>query len=159
MPMKTHLLKIALIATVAVSATALPAQADRYDRYDRKKKVKKSETNVTVVVNPRSGYRSGYHGHGRGPRPVYIAPRPVYVAPRPVYVAPQPVYVAPRSGYSSSVELDVQRALARRGYYGGVIDGDIGPRSRAAIRTYQVDKGLPVTGRIDGALLRSLRLL
>ncbi len=75
----------------------------------------------------------------------------MYVAPRPVIVQ-QPVYRV-------SVGVDVQRALARRGYYGGAIDGDIGPRSRAAIRSYQVDRGLPVTGRIDTLLLRSLGLL
>jgi hypothetical protein len=148
--MKTNLLKIALVAAVAVTSTALPAKADKYS----KKNYKKKETNVTInVVNPRG---PGYYG--RGPRPVYVAPRPVYVQPRPVYVQPQPVYTG-RAVYGASVGVDVQRALAKRGYYGGVIDGDIGPRSRAAIRAYQVDKGLPVTGVIDGALLRSLRLL
>jgi hypothetical protein len=57
-----------------------------------------------------------------------------------------------------SVTVDVQVALAKRGYYHGPIDGDIGPGSRAAIRAYQVDRGLPVTGRIDQNLLRALRL-
>jgi hypothetical protein len=155
MLMKTNLFKIALVAAVSVSATALPAKADKYDNYT-KKKITKKETNVTVNV-VSSGPRGAYYG--RGPRPVYVAPRPVYVAPRPVYVAPRPVYVESRPVYASSVEVDVQRELAKRGYYGGVIDGDIGPRTRAAIRTYQVDKGLPVTGVIDGSLLRSLRLL
>jgi hypothetical protein len=35
------------------------------------------------------------------------------------------------------LSVDVQRALKRRGYYSGAIDGDIGPGSRAAIRRYQ----------------------
>lgn len=65
---------------------------------------------------------------------------------------------APRSNYSDDLAVDVQRALRRNGYYGGDIDGDIGPESRAAIREYQRDRGLPATGRIDSSLLRSLRI-
>ena len=60
-------------------------------------------------------------------------------------------------GYSS-LEVNVQRALSRKGYYTGPIDGDIGPGTRSAIRTYQDDQGLRVTGRIDSALLRTLRI-
>lgn len=58
----------------------------------------------------------------------------------------------------NSLVANVQRELRRDGYYRGGIDGAIGPESRAAIRAYQVDHGLPVTGRIDYSLLRSLRL-
>ena len=65
---------------------------------------------------------------------------------------------APRSNYSDDLAVDVQRALRRNGYYDGDIDGDIGPESRAAIRDYQRDRGLPTTGRIDNSLLRSLRI-
>jgi peptidoglycan hydrolase-like protein with peptidoglycan-binding domain len=57
-----------------------------------------------------------------------------------------------------SIDADVQRALRRRGYYHGPIDGDIGPGSRSAIREYQADHGLRMTGRIDGSLIRSLGL-
>ena len=69
----------------------------------------------------------------------------------PRYYA-QPYY----DSTAGSLEVDVQRALKRRGYYSGAIDGDIGPGSRSAIRSYQADRGLAVTGRIDSALLRSL---
>jgi peptidoglycan hydrolase-like protein with peptidoglycan-binding domain len=58
--------------------------------------------------------------------------------------------------YAVSVEASVQRALKRQGYYRGLIDGDIGPESRAAIRRYQIDRGLDVTGRVDRSLIRSL---
>lgn len=60
------------------------------------------------------------------------------------------------SGYSDRLAVDVQRELRRRGYYRGSIDGDIGPGSRAAIRSYQADRGRHVTGRIDSSLLRAL---
>ena len=62
------------------------------------------------------------------------------------------------SSYGEDLAVDVQRALARRGFYRGEIDGDVGPGTRAAIRSYQYRHNLTVTGRIDGALLRSLRL-
>ncbi len=59
---------------------------------------------------------------------------------------------------ADELSVDVQRALARRGYYRGEIDGDIGAGTRAAIRRYQYDRRLEVTGRIDRSLLRSLDL-
>ncbi|MEQ1852253.1 MAG: peptidoglycan-binding domain-containing protein [Chthoniobacteraceae bacterium] len=101
---------------------------------------------------------------GFAPRGFY-APRPFlsfsYVSSPFVgsrYVAPSPVYRATRyyESADSSIEVDVQRALRRLGYYRGSIDGDIGPRSRLAIRDFQADNGLPATGRIDGSLLRVL---
>ena len=65
-----------------------------------------------------------------------------------------PRYYAPYR----SIEVEVQRALARRGYYHGPIDGDIGFGTMRAIRAYQYDNDLPVSGRIDRYLLRSLGL-
>jgi peptidoglycan hydrolase-like protein with peptidoglycan-binding domain len=56
------------------------------------------------------------------------------------------------------LSVDVQRTLRRDGYYRGSIDGDIGSSTRAAIRQYQYDHHLEVTGRIDRSLLRSLDL-
>jgi peptidoglycan hydrolase-like protein with peptidoglycan-binding domain len=56
----------------------------------------------------------------------------------------------------ASLPVAVQRRLAHLGYYHGAIDGDIGPHSRRAIRHYQADHGLPVTGDIDRPLRRSL---
>ena len=52
----------------------------------------------------------------------------------------------------------MQSELASRGFYSGPIDGIIGPVTRAAIRRYQANHGLPVTGFIDGKLIRSLGL-
>lgn len=56
----------------------------------------------------------------------------------------------------NSTEVMVQKALASRGYYRGLIDGSIGPQSRNAIARYQRDRGLPVTGNINSYLLRDL---
>jgi Putative peptidoglycan binding domain len=52
----------------------------------------------------------------------------------------------------------VQTELARRGYYHGPIDGLMGSGSREAIRAFQQAQGLPVTGVIDPALLKALKL-
>ena len=51
---------------------------------------------------------------------------------------------------------DVQHLLAARGYYNGAVDGIAGRRTRAAIRRFQRDAGLPVTGVPDQGLLRAL---
>ena len=56
-----------------------------------------------------------------------------------------------------NLAVNVQRTLKREGFYLGSIDGIIGPESRAAIRAYQATHGLPITGRIDASLVRSLR--
>jgi hypothetical protein len=61
------------------------------------------------------------------------------------------------SGGNYSAEVDVQSALADRGYYDGPIDGIIGSGTRRAVRAFQRDNGLPVTGRIDRRLLNALR--
>lgn len=111
---------------------------------------------------PSYGYRSsryyrpyGYSSYGYGYPYSYYRSAPsvsfVYSSSSPRYYRSAPSYRA-----SSSLEADVQRALKRRGYYYGSIDGDIGPGSRNAIRSYQADRGLAVTGRIDSSLLRSL---
>jgi hypothetical protein len=96
----------------------------------------------------RSYYRSyGYPSY-------YSSPGLHYV-----YSSSSPRYYKSARSYNSnygSLEVDVQRALKRRGYYYGPIDGDIGPGSRNAIRSYQADRGLSVTGRIDSTLMRSL---
>jgi len=54
----------------------------------------------------------------------------------------------------------LQRALGRLGYNPGPADGVLGARTRAAIRAFQADAGLPVTGRLserlDSAVLAAL---
>jgi membrane-bound lytic murein transglycosylase B len=51
----------------------------------------------------------------------------------------------------------VQVALATLGYNVGTPDGVIGPKSRAAIRAFQVDSGLPVSGEPSIALYEKLQ--
>jgi len=53
---------------------------------------------------------------------------------------------------------EVQRALAREGYYDGAVDGVMGAGTRRALRNYQRDHGLDATGGITEGLIEALRL-
>ena len=59
---------------------------------------------------------------------------------------------------TGDVVEDVQEELLRAGYNPGPVDGVLGGGTRTAIARFQADNGLPVTGRIDSRLLRSLGL-
>ncbi len=97
------------------------------------------------------------------PTPVYAVPAAPYyypAPPAPVYYGtpvpyPSPsVSYAPRTG--NEQVLQVQSALKKKKYYRGVVDGISGPETQNAIRSYQIDRGLPVTGRIDSEFLSDL---
>jgi len=143
------LLKSVSLTVAVLGVLALPALADWHGRGGG--------------WGGGGGYRGGYCGGGPrvsigigvplfAPAPYYA---PTYYAP--VVYASRPVVIGREVG--DDVVVDVQRSLARKGYYRGVIDGDLGPRSRAAIREWQADCGLPVTGQVDTRTLRSLALL
>jgi peptidoglycan hydrolase-like protein with peptidoglycan-binding domain len=53
--------------------------------------------------------------------------------------------------------LQIEGELQRHGYYVGEFDGEADDQLRAAIRAYQADAGLPVTGEANSALLESLK--
>lgn len=59
---------------------------------------------------------------------------------------------------SSNDILDAQKKLNDQGYNTGTPDGKIGPRTRAAIRKYQKDKNLTVTGKLDESTLSHLNV-
>jgi hypothetical protein len=69
--------------------------------------------------------------------------------------APYPNQPADDTGSRVS---DVQSALAREGYYDGAIDGRLGDATRKALRKYQRDHGLEVTGGINRAVIEALQL-
>jgi len=52
--------------------------------------------------------------------------------------------------------LRAQIALNARGYDAGPADGVLGNRTRNAIRLFQGDNQVPVTGRLDGDTLVKL---
>ncbi|MGE5503154.1 MAG: peptidoglycan-binding domain-containing protein [Actinomycetota bacterium] len=59
-------------------------------------------------------------------------------------------------GLAQSCISEIQRQLAQRRYYAGPADGRVSAATRAAIRDYQADVGLPVDGIADQAVLNML---
>lgn len=57
---------------------------------------------------------------------------------------------------SSATVAQVQRTLAREGYYKGPIDGEMGSRTYYAIRAYQRSHNLRVDGTINNQLLATM---
>ena len=58
---------------------------------------------------------------------------------------------------NSSIK-QIQIALQNAGYDPGAIDGLMGSRSRKAIRDFQKDNGLDITGKIDKVTWEKLRI-
>ena len=77
-----------------------------------------------------------------------------------VFGSPGPGYYDPYylGAYDDYTAVAVQRALAQLGYYHGPFDGVVGPQTEKAIRWFQSVDRLPVTGEIDSATLRALRI-
>ncbi|MCX6968384.1 MAG: peptidoglycan-binding domain-containing protein [Verrucomicrobia bacterium] len=86
--------------------------------------------------------------------PLFPPPYYGYYGPPPVYYERVPVVVGRE--VRDTMLVDAQRALARRGYYRGVIDGEFGPQSHAALVQWQADNRLRPTGRLTPETLRLL---
>ena len=72
----------------------------------------------------------------------------------PAVAQATPAYTPINQPYSLR---NVQVALSNLGYAVGTPDGVIGPKSRAAIRAYQVDSGMPASGEPSIALHEKLQ--
>lgn len=80
-----------------------------------------------ILLGPTSGLASPETRRGLSP-PVTPDQRPA--VPKPRFVD------------------DAQRALRDLGHQPGPIDGVVGPRTQAALMSYQRSEGLPITGRL-----------
>jgi len=67
---------------------------------------------------------------------------------------PQAVH---RAAVTPSPVQEVQRLLTDKGFYAGRVDGRSGPKTRAAIRSFQQARNLPATGDADFQTLQALR--
>jgi Putative peptidoglycan binding domain len=94
----------------------------------------------------------GYYDYGYYGYPYYSD----YSYDYPDYYYPDYSSYSGRNG-SASIQVLVQGSLARRGYYDGPVDGVVGSGTRSAIREFQRDNGLPVTGHIDSQLVQALQ--
>jgi hypothetical protein len=61
---------------------------------------------------------------------------------------------APRT--PGEIITEIQRELARRGYYDGTVDGLYGPKTDAAIEKFERERKLPVTGQASDRVVREL---
>src|SRR5262249_37515371 len=61
-------------------------------------------------------------------------------------------------GYAGSTVAAVQRRLGEFGFYNGLVDGVMGPRTRAAIAAFESTHGMVVDGVISGRLLNRMGL-
>ncbi len=83
-----------------------------------------------------------------------IAQRPAETAP----AAAAPGQAQPAAARTrSDLVADVQRELVRRRLYDGAVDGMTGPKTEAAIRRFETEARLPVTGEASDALLAKLK--
>ncbi len=111
----------------------------------------------------------GFPGFGFGAYPYYPAYYyPPYYPYYPPY-RPYPPYPAVSSGTvtpgapSATNTVDpatvraIQAELQRGGYNVGPVDGRLGPRTRAAIREYERQNGLPIDGSPSRFLLDHMR--
>ena len=104
--------------------------------------------NSSVFVGASSfayGYPSGY-GYGQ----------PYYDAPVDYSDDTSNTYWGESSAGLGESVRDVQLKLARLGYYQGSIDGIAGPLTREAVKAYQHDYNLSVTGTITSGMLAQL---
>lgn len=78
--------------------------------------------------------------------------------PRPRPAEPSAVSREPTASARPRTQLmnDLQRELARRGFYDAPVDGVYGPKMDAAIRDFEQSAGLRSTGEPGEALLQSI---
>jgi peptidoglycan hydrolase-like protein with peptidoglycan-binding domain len=94
------------------------------------------------------------------PAPVAASIPPAAPRPRPADPAPAPapakaaVPAAPRT--PGEIINDIQRELARRGYYDGTLDGLYGPKTDGAIRDFEQAAGLKPSTEPNEALLQAI---
>lgn len=92
-------------------------------------------------------------------RPVVLVPRQSVAGAVPArLVAPGPTDEGRLAALGDLAERvrAVQHSLQVAGYYGGPLDGALGPATRQAIRAYQRDAGQPPTGRLTAQVVEEL---
>ena len=112
--------------------------------------------NVWVIFEPLFWYPYGY-GYGYYPYGSYYDS--TYYDDGSASDQYEPAtYTNQQDNGTDSRVSDVQRALAREGYYDGPIDGRLGNATQKALRRYQREHGLEVTGGISRGVIEALRL-
>ncbi len=82
--------------------------------------------------------------------------QPAFGGPRPMDYSFYPDNAVYESHGRNETVRKVQLALEEDGYYVGDHSGNFGFETRAAVRRYRRDHGLPIVGKIDEQLLKAL---
>jgi peptidoglycan hydrolase-like protein with peptidoglycan-binding domain len=103
--------------------------------------------------------------HGPHPAPIFAVKPPPVAAYEPtgaIAVLPRPRPADPDGAKPArtraEIIADVQRELARRGYYDGAVDGVYGAKTDAAIRDFEQTLGFKPSGEPSEALLQKIML-
>jgi len=118
------------------------------------------DANVIYLGTNLGVYRSLDRGASWAPATMAIKPPPA--APRGRAGKRTTASVATRSAAAarpSDTTRRVQQALNAAGYVVGVPDGRAGTQTIVALKKYQTDRHLPVTGKIDDPTLKSLGIV
>jgi peptidoglycan hydrolase-like protein with peptidoglycan-binding domain len=119
---------------------------------------------------PRHGYNNGPSGGGGygnpyggpsygGGGPSYGGGGPSYGGGGPSYGGGGPSYGRVPGQGRPRVVARVQMELARRGFYHGPVDGELGGATVDAIGRFQASQGLPPTGHLNGRTLLALHVV
>lgn len=113
---------------------------------------------VRAVRNYQPQTMGGGQGLGTGGRLGVDGGRAAQVAsrPAPVPVTAPPTPIATGAVGATMSVADAQRKLATLGYNPGPADGAAGGRTATALRAFQKDRKLPITGRLDPATIAEL---
>lgn len=163
-----RILRPSLLAAISLLTLPLSAEAKDKDRgrkddhHHHDKDHRPDRTREIYLSHPRTGFSVTLGNGWRGRGYYYGPPNSSYFYERPGVVYYSKREYVPQGYFGNSErgsgDAAVQRALSRRGYYRGPIDGDVGPGTRRAIARYQEANGLRVTGSVNSTLLRSLGL-
>ncbi len=71
----------------------------------------------------------------------------------------KPKIKALKKGSVSPYVKNIQKLLALNGYYFDAIDGDFGSNTEEAVRNFQRDQGLKITGIVDSKTLKKMQAI
>ncbi|HYL33837.1 MAG TPA: peptidoglycan-binding domain-containing protein [Stellaceae bacterium] len=108
----------------------------------------------------------GAYAQGSYSSPAQTPAAPPAAAPAPATTA-APAVQMPKSGtmthatthaavHASSKVKQAQEALQAAGLYKGKVDGQFGPKTKAAGKAFQKENGLKPTARLDNATMKKL---